>query len=173
MYKFKKKLSLLLYYLVANKLPSSYFPFGGSFNWMRNVLVKNFLVIGSNCKLQPKVNLGDGNDIIIGSDCIIMENVYIQGAVIGNCVMIAANVAILAKFHNYDRIDVPMIFQGSTQESPCFIDDDVWIGRNVVIMPGIKIGKGSIVGAGAVVTTNVEPYSIVAGVPAKLIRKRT
>jgi maltose O-acetyltransferase len=48
----------------------------------------------------------------------------------------------------------------------------VWIGRNAIIMPGVRIGKGSIVGAGAVVTRDVEPYSIVGGVPAKLIRKR-
>ena len=52
------------------------------------------------------------------------------------------------------------------------IEDDVWIGRNAIVMPGIKIGKGSIIGAGSVVTRNVESFSVVGGVPAKLIKKR-
>ncbi len=65
-----------------------------------------------------------------------------------------------------------MILQGEKKGINPIIEDDVWIGRNAIIMPGVRIGKGSIVGAGAVVTKNVEPYSIVGGVPAKLIRKR-
>jgi maltose O-acetyltransferase len=65
-----------------------------------------------------------------------------------------------------------MIDQGFKDKEPVIIEDDVWIGARVIILPGVKIGKGSIVGAGAVVTKDVEPYSIVAGVPAKLIRKR-
>jgi len=54
----------------------------------------------------------------------------------------------------------------------CVIGHDVWIGHNATIMPGVEIGTGAVIGAGAVVTKNVEPYSIVAGVPAKPIRKR-
>ncbi len=51
-------------------------------------------------------------------------------------------------------------------------EDNVWIGANAVVVPGVRIGTGSIIGAGAVVTKDVEPYSIMGGVPAKLIRKR-
>ncbi|UKJ07069.1 acyltransferase [Solitalea lacus] len=168
----KKKISLIFYYFIANRLPSSFFPLGPSFNKLRVGLAKNFLTIGDNCKIQPRVNLGDGNGISIGSHCMINENVYIQGATIGNYVMIAPNVAIYSNTHKFDRTDIPMALQGKTIEIPCEIEDDVWIGRNVVIMPGLKIGKGSIIGAGAFVAKDVEPYSIVGGVPAKLIRKR-
>ncbi|WP_442859821.1 DapH/DapD/GlmU-related protein [Anaerobutyricum hallii] len=65
-----------------------------------------------------------------------------------------------------------MIKQGYTENKPVYIEDNVWIGRRVLIMPGVCIGTGSIVAAGAVVTKNVEPYSIVGGNPAKIIKYR-
>ncbi|MES2266921.1 MAG: acyltransferase [Bacteroidota bacterium] len=169
----KKRISLLLYYFIANRLPSSFFPMGTFFNKIRTSLAGNFLKVGQNCKIQPRVNFGDGNEIEIGDHCMINEDVYIQKAVIGNYVMIAPNVAIYSSTHIFDDINIPMVLQGKTIDAGCIIEDNVWIGRNVVIMPGITIGTGSIVGAGSVVTKNVEQYSIVGGVPAKLLRKRT
>lgn len=168
----KKKISLLIYYILANRLPPSIFPLGRFYNSFRIKLAKKFLTIGENCKIQPRVNFGDGNKIIIGDYCVINEYVYIQQAIIGNYVMISPNVVIYANFHIFDRTDIPMVFQGRTVEQPCIIEDDVWIGKNVVIMPALRIGKGSIIGAGAVVTKNVAPYSIVGGVPARFIRSR-
>ncbi|WP_374754826.1 DapH/DapD/GlmU-related protein [Dyadobacter psychrophilus] len=67
---------------------------------------------------------------------------------------------------------MPIILQGSTKPNPVRLEDDVWIGRNVILMPGIVIGKGAIIGAGAVVTKDVPQYAIMGGVPAKLIRYR-
>jgi maltose O-acetyltransferase len=86
--------------------------------------------------------------------------------------MIAPNVAIHSTTHIYHDIDLPMVMNGLSEINPIFIEDDVWIGRNVVILPGIRIGKGCIVGANSVVTKNLEEYSIYGGVPAKLIKKR-
>jgi maltose O-acetyltransferase len=168
----KKKISLVSYYLFANRLPSSFFPFGTLFNSFRIILAKNFLSIGKNCKLQPRVNLGNGNEIIIGDYCMINENVYIEGATIGNYVMIAPNVVIYSRTHIFSSTDIPMLLQGQTIKTPCILEDDVWIGKNSILMPGVRIGKGSIVGAGSVVTKDVEPYTIVGGVPAKYIRSR-
>ena len=65
-----------------------------------------------------------------------------------------------------------MRYQGGKEVAPVVIGDDVWIGSRVIILPGVKIGNGSVIGAGAVVTKDVEPYSVVGGVPAKLIRRR-
>jgi len=168
----KKKISLIVYYLIANKLPSSFFPLGSFYNKIRVCLCKGFIEIGDHCKIQHRVNLGDGNNITIGNYCMINEYTYIQGAKIGNYVMIAPNVSIYSNAHIFDDVNIPMAMQGKTEELPCIIEDNVWIGKNVVIMPGIIIGTGSIVGAGAIVTKNIEPYSIVGGVPAKLIKKR-
>lgn len=168
----KKRISLLIYYLIANRLPSSFFPAGFYFNKIRVLLARNFLSIGNNCKIQPRVNLGDGNEIIIGNNCMINEDVYIEGASIGDYVMIAPNATIYASSHIHSSTEIPMQMQGQTLKKICIIEDDVWIGKSVIVMPGVRIGKGSIVGAGSVVTKNVEPYSIVAGVPAKFIRSR-
>ena len=76
-----------------------------------------------------------------------------------------------ASDHIYDRVDVPIYKQGHTG-GYIIIENDVWIGANVVITKDVKVGAHSIIGAGSVVTSDVEPYSVFAGVPAKLIKKR-
>ncbi len=68
--------------------------------------------------------------------------------------------------------DIPISLQGYRPERAVTISDDVWIGRNAVVLPGVTIGRGAIVGAGAVVTHSVPDYAIVAGVPAKILRFR-
>ncbi len=62
--------------------------------------------------------------------------------------------------------------QGFAEEKPVVIEDDVWIGSRVTILPGVTIGRGSVVGAAAVVTKDVPPYSVVAGNPAKVVKTR-
>ena len=82
------------------------------------------------------------------------------------------DVTIITRNHRFDRTDIPMMEQGFEEERPVYIGNDVWIGDRVLILPGVHIGDGSIIAAGAVVTKDVPPYSIVAGVPAKKIRDR-
>ena len=91
--------------------------------------------------------------------------------VIGAYVMIAPNCMIVGGNHNFSGMEQPMIFQGSNSKG-IVIEDDVWLGANVTVLDGITIGKGSIIAAGSVVTKNVEPYSIMAGVPARKINSR-
>ena len=92
------------------------------------------------------------------------------GAVkIGKHVMMGRNVIILSQNHNYDRTDIPMDQQGLGEHRPVIIGDDVWIGACAIILPGRKIGSGSIIGAGAVVTKDVPEYAIVGGNPARII----
>ena len=90
---------------------------------------------------------------------------------IGNDVMIANAVTIRDTDHNFQETGTPMIKQGIST-SPVIIEDDVWIGHGVVITKGVTIGKGSIIAAGAVVLKDVPSYSIVGGVPAKIIKSR-
>ena len=80
---------------------------------------------------------------------------------------------IYARYHNVSRIDVPMNQQGMEESGTVVIEDDVWIGARVTILKDVTIGKGSIIGAASVVTKDVPPYSVVAGNPARLIRKRS
>jgi len=91
---------------------------------------------------------------------------------LGKYVMVAPHCAILGGDHRYDLPGVPMIFSGRPEVPPTIIEDDVWVGYRCTIMAGVRIGKGAIVAAGAVVTKDVEPYSIVAGVPAKPVARR-
>lgn len=173
LYKIMKKIWLILYYLIASKLPNSFFPLGDFFNFIRIFILKRIISIGSNCKIQPHVYVGSGKGIKIGSNCQINENVRLFDVEIGDYVMIAPNVNILGGYvHNYSKIDTPMVMQNKLYKGKIIIDDDVWIGINSILLPGIKIGKGSIIAAGSVVTKNVEPYVIVGGNPCKTIKKR-
>ncbi len=167
-----KNFYLLVYYLLASHLPSSYFPLGKFFNAFRVSVLKKLITIGNKNVIQQNFRFGNKGVVRIGNNCRINENVYIQSAVLGDNVLIAPNVAILASSHNFERTDIPIVEQGDTETKTVIIEDDVWVGRNVIVLPGITIGSGSIVGAGSIVTKNVAPFSIVAGAPAKLIRKR-
>lgn len=123
-------------------------------------------------RFQENIYIGNGKSLSIGKHCQINENVFIQGASIGNYVMIAADVKIINLKHRFSSKDIPMIKQGREKYVNPVIEDDVWIGRGAIILPGVKISKGSIIGAGAVITKDTEEYSIYGGVPARLIRKR-
>lgn len=113
------------------------------------------LVVGSNFSMNHhSILAASGGRIVIGDNCMIGPN----------CVLRAAN-------HAYERIDIPMREQGHTF-GEIILEDDVWLGSNCVITANTRIGKGSIVAAGSVVTRDVEPYSIVGGVPARKIRSR-
>ena len=168
-----KKLTLAFYYGVIYHLPHSRFI---SFtrpirSWYVSKILK-LMPYGHKSFIENNVYLSNGENLKIGSGCQINENVFIQSALIGNNVMIAPYVAILSTSHNHYSTEIPMANQGETAPNPPMIEDDVWLGRNVVVMPGITIGTGSIIAAGAVVTKNVAPFSVMGGVPAKLIRSR-
>lgn len=81
------------------------------------------------------------------------------------------DVTILSQTHNIERTDIPMGKQGM-REAEVIIGNDVWIGMRSIIMPGVKIGDGAVIGAGAVVTKDVLDYAIVGGVPARIIKYR-
>ena len=109
-----------------------------------------------------------GNEVVFANNCVIGGE---GGLEIGNYVMIGNNVTILSSNHGYEKLDIPMLRQKITL-APVKIMDDVWIGANAVIQPGVTIGQGAIIGANAVVVKDVEPYSIVGGIPARLIKMR-
>ncbi len=168
-----KTLKIAIYYFLISKLPHSrYIGFINKIRVWYAVNILKIMLPDPNSTLQPDVYIGDGTKIKIGKHTQINENVFIQGATIGDYVLLAPNVVILNSIHNIKRTDIPMILQGEEWGLNPIIENDVWIGRNAVIMPSVKIGKGSIIGAGAVVTKDVKPYSLMGGVPARLIRNR-
>lgn len=171
--KTSRRFFIILYYLFFQFLPNTRFsPLLSRFRLWYMCYVLKVVEKGPRSLFEEGVYISDAHSLSIGRDSQINENVFIQGAKIGSFVLIAPNVVILSKTHNYVRIDTPIVMQGESDEKIPHIGDDVWIGRNAIIMPGVKIGKGAIVGAGAVVTKDVVDYSIVGGVPAKIIRMR-
>jgi len=86
--------------------------------------------------------------------------------------MMGPDVMILSRNHNYDKVDIPIKLQGNAEEQPVIIENDVWIGARVIILPGVHIGKGVVIGAGAVVAKDIPNYSITVGNPARVVRMR-
>jgi acetyltransferase-like isoleucine patch superfamily enzyme len=115
-------------------------------------------------------------DLSIGDNVYINYNVHIgciNKVSIGNNVLFASNIFISDHSHGLtdgQDIEISPAFRALTSKGPVIIKDDVWIGENVSIMPDVTIGRGCIIGANSVVTKSFPDYSIIAGVPAKLIR---
>ncbi len=168
-----KKLKLILYYIFLSKLPNSFWPGGNMYNRMRVLCLKGVLRIGRNNKIQRSVYVGSGNNIVIGNNCQINESVRLDNVEMGNNVMIARESIILGKMHESNALDKPMNEQGVKEVSKTYIEDDVWLGLRVVVMPGVRIRKGCIIAAGCVVTKDTVEAGVYGGVPAKLIKLRT
>ncbi len=170
----KKKMALVLYYTVGWRLPESDSPFVPGTKAFRRWLCRQiFAQCADDVNIEKGVFFGGGDGIRIGHHSGIGINARIQGPLtIGDDVMMGPDVLVYTRNHNTDRTDIPMIRQGDSDPMPVVIEDDVWIGARVIILPGVTIGRGAIVAAGAVVTKDVESYSVVAGVPAKAIKSR-
>jgi len=169
-----KNIWILFYYLIGFYLPNRYYPLGCEFSKIRAFLVKRILKskCGTNLEIEGRVLLGKFDDITIGNNVQINENSRLRNVKIGDDVMIAPSVYILHSGHNFESKEISMRFQGDRLYPETIIEDDVWIGACSIINAGKKIGKGSIVAAGSVVTKDIEPYTIVGGNPAMIIRKR-
>lgn len=139
-----------------------------------NISLGSDLQLGLNSQLlaagngTERLEIGNG----FSSNSNVMINADCGGRiVIGNNVQIGPNSVLRASNHEFKDLHKPISQQGH-QPGKIVIEDDVWLGSNVVVLPNVIIKRGSVVGAGAVVTKDVEPFSIVGGVPARLIAKR-
>lgn len=134
-----------------------------------------YIKIGANSTIKDNVQLVTYNGTIqIGRNVTLnpYSIIYGHGGVsIGNDVMIAAHCVLVSSNHSFISIEKPMRLQGGTAEG-IIVENDVWIGARVTILDGVTIGKGSILAAGCVVNRDVPPFSIVGGVPARVLKTR-
>jgi acetyltransferase-like isoleucine patch superfamily enzyme len=128
--------------------------------------------IGDNCQINA---FGLAGPIVIGNNVLVNHFSDISGrdakVIIGNNVLIAPHVSIMASTHNYKEKHKLIRLQG-TSSADVVIGDDVWIGLGSVILPGIKIGTGSVIGANSVVTKDIPENSVAVGAPARVISTR-
>ena len=153
---------------------------GGRVRVSRNARVSPHALVSGDVRIGPEtavmphvvIRAGGSREVRIGSHCSLNPYVCVfGGATIGNHVRIATHVVIVPMQHRFDRTDVPIHGQGVTSQG-VVIEDDVWIGMNVSILDGVRVGRGAIVGAGSVVTRDVPPEAIVVGNPARVLRYR-
>lgn len=134
------------------------------------------ITIGRFAVIRPSNSYGGeiGEGLIVGNNSSIGTFNYIgcSGYIeIGDNVMLGPRVGLFAENHIYDDIYKPIKDQGVDRKF-IKIEDDCWIGTNSVVLAGVTIGRGSVIAAGSVVTKDVAPYSVMGGVPAKLIKSR-
>ena len=123
-------------------------------------------------RLQSPEAIYVGNNSGFSDRCWVAANSDVNGSItIGNNVLIGPGTLIHSGNHNYKNKKIPIRHQGF-QFASIVIKDDVWIAANCTILAGVTIGKGAVVAAGSVVTKNIEPYTVVGGIPAKVISKR-
>ena len=153
-------------------------PFGKISKKIRYYLCKNiFAKTGHNANIERGAYFGKGTWVEIGKNSSIGVNSHIQNnTIIGDDVMMGPNTYMLDNTtHNFARTDITMIAQGKKKyadRSQVIIGNDVWIGRDVMILGSKIIADGSIIGARTLLTKNFPPYSIIGGNPSKLIRSR-
>lgn len=135
-----------------------------------NISIGNNIYIGHNTILKGYFK----NEMVVGDHTWIGQNCFLYsagGIKIGKAVGVGPMVKILTSVHKEEELAKPILFC-DLEFKEVIIEDGCDIGIGSIILPGVEIGEGSIIGAGAIVTKDVEPYSVVAGNPARIIRKR-
>lgn len=121
------------------------------------------------CVLVRTDRIDIGERVVIRAQTIIMAS-DLASIRIGNDVLIGSGAHFYASNHRFDQHDRLIAEQGHSPSEDIVIEDDVWIGANAIILPGVRVGRHSVVAAGSVVTKSVEPFSMYAGVPARKIK---
>ena len=141
----------------------------------RNMSIGNGFTTGQYCRIEAAVDHIGQKTLLIGTNVEINDSCHIaalESITIGNYVLIASHVYI--SDHDHGEITAEDLLKHPNQRalisSPVIIEDDVWIGEKATILKGVTVGKGSVIAAGAVVTKDIPPYSVAAGVPARVIK---
>ena len=160
-----------LYIAFFRHTPEEYRPYSLFFPLLRELLVQSFLndcgkgiTVKSNADISMFIKMGNNSEF--GTRCMVQSQVTI-----GDNVIMGPVVKIYSRNHRYDDTDAPIQLQGKIQRETV-IGNDVWIGANALILPGVTVGNHVVIGAGAVVTKDIEDYSVVGGNPAIVIKKR-
>lgn len=133
------------------------------------------LEIGDRCVIDTNVfiTVADGAELVIGSDTFIFHNGDVSSAAsvrIGAFCSLAPYVTLIDTDHAYEARGRPIRFQGGRAE-PIVVEDEAWIATRSIVLKGVTVGKHAVVAAGSVVNRDVPPHTVVAGVPARVVRE--
>lgn len=170
MWNIKTKVLYILYVIFAKWLP--YSRRCKMAKKIRGFFAKKIMLkVGTNVNVEtgaifnPNIEIGDNSTI--GVNCEIIGK-----ARIGNNVLMGPEVILYAQNHNFRDKNTLICNQGYEEEKGVIIEDDIWIGRRVIILPGVTVKKGTVIGAGSIVTKTFPEYSVIGGNPAKVIGSR-
>lgn len=144
---------------------------------LKHISVGNGAHIAAGVQLTAWETAGSTPRIVIGNHCAIRENAHItaiNSISIGDNLLTGTNVLITDNSHGQstrEHMSLPYYERPLCSKGPVTIGNNVWLGNNVCVMPGVTIGDGVIVGANSVVTHDIPPYSVAAGIPAKVIKQ--
>lgn len=164
-----------LYFIILHYVLSGVYPtkFGCQF---KNFFLKwSGIQKGSNLLIHLGVFISGHNKIIIGDDCVLSKDCILMGKggiILGDRVLVGYSTKILTGAHIIPKELGSIRFSGHTY-NPITIGNDVWIGSNCVIMPGVNIGDNSVIAAGAIVNKDVPSNVIFGGIPGKILKERS
>jgi acetyltransferase-like isoleucine patch superfamily enzyme len=140
----------------------------------RRIAIGNGVFLGSGCWLQAlpdgennTVAISIGNGTSIAGSCVISA---VRSVLLEEHVLLARNVYISDHIHEYEKTDLPILAQGVSKVKPVRIKRGAWLGQNVVICPGVTIGRGAVIGANSVVNQDIPDFSVAVGSPARVIK---
>jgi maltose O-acetyltransferase len=171
----KRMLKFAVYYGVADKLPYSLTAgFGPMAKRVRRWAAEDlFDHAGGRINIEKGAWFGSGRGISVGDrsglglDCLVMGPLTL-----GRDVMVGPRCMFISQAHNTGDVSLPMTDQGMAEDRPIVVEDDVWFGAAVIVLPGVRVGHGSVIGAGSIITKDVPPFACVAGSPARVVKYR-
>lgn len=172
MSRFSHFIGKLIYRSIAVKMPLSHAKRSFGAKKIRYWCAKRMIrYCGKNVNFEKGASFGPG--LSVGDESGIGVNCELNGEIrIGKNVLMGPEVVMYTQNHEFQDSETLIMQQGYRTADPITIEDDVWIGRRVIILPGVNIGKGAVIGAGAVVAKDVPSYSIAVGNPVRVIGKR-
>jgi maltose O-acetyltransferase len=174
MKKFHRVLCLLVYYILGRHFPTQPVPGWRLGYFFRGLLVKGiFRKCGDGVIVKRNCYFGRGSTLEVGSRSQLGEQARIGPEVsIGSDVIMGPEVVIMTTSHEFEDPDRPIRLQPEPPIKKVIIEDDVWIGTRVTILPGVHIGRGAVIGACSVVTKDIPQFGVAVGNPAKVLRNR-